>query len=466
MNTLLSQLPRKEPMAQKGIALLIFSGWAITVSYFPSGILYFYFGSAVYLRDLALFAHLLASILWLYRIGDLRWVLRQSAVLLLLPIFLIPAIADPEYRFEALRTVKWTLFWLDWIFIGHFAFQLRRWDKWILIFIAGTAAELLLEWAVGFHEWRAGHFLFSTPTTWDEKTVFGVQAVKEETLGGAIRVRGFQRDVFSFANLMAMSSVIGLSFASISAAAWQKAAGFAWAAFFAIMLVVSGGRSALFGIFASTILAGVYAVQPHFARRWAKVYVLVWVLIAVTISFSGVGDLTDTISGAFLGKSHIGDSYSAYMRDENWRNMLDAFENYPVILMIGGPFSSLMESRVAPMFHWADNQFLWDTYHLGLAGSLAIGFYFFRVIRMGRAARRPIAMDVLYICLLLVMGEGIARESLTFMGCMPLFIVCGYVSAAAAASSVEAGEEEEPHSRSHSRRKRRRIVEASSRLRT
>lgn len=456
MNALFSKIQRDEPLAQQGISLLIYTGWAITLLYFPSGFFMFYLGSAVYLRDLALGAHLIATLIWLYRIGDLRPVLRQSAILLLVPLLLIPAVADPEYRFEALRTVKWTFSWLDWILLGHLAFRNRNWNQWLGIFIGLTLAELFLEWTVGAFEWHVGHYLFSTASTWNEHTLFGVQTVKEMKLHGDIRVRGLQRDVFSFANLMAMSAVIGLAWASITREIWQRVAAFVWAGVFAIMLVVSGGRSALFGIFASAVISAVYVLDQRLARRWAKAYVLAWVGIALIISFAGVGQLTDEISGVFFSKSRVGDSRSAYMRDDNWTNILAAFEQDPIILVIGGPIASEIDSGIAPMFHWADNQFLWDAYHLGIAGALAIAFYFFRVLWMGRNNDDFAGMDVIVICLLFVIGEGIARESLTFMGCMPLFLACGYVSADSAAERYD---DESPKPR---RRRRRKVLRSSS----
>jgi len=453
MNTLLTSIPREGPLAQRGISLLIYSGWALTLLYFPSGVLLFYFGNAVYVRELLLAAHLIACLLWLHRTGDLRWVTRQSAILLLVPLFLLPAVADPDYRFEALRTVKWTFFWLDWIFIGYFAFQKRRWDQWLGIFIGLTAMELLLEALVGAYEWQAGRYVFSTPTTWNERTIFGVQNVKELTLMGKIRVRGLQRDVFSFANLMAMSSVLGLAVASLVRPFRQRVAGFVWAVFFAVMLVVSGGRSALLGIFATAVLAVAYTVDYRFTHKWSKLYLLAWVGIAVLISFTGVGTITDAVSGTFFGKSHIGDASSAYMRDDNWDNLQTALEQEPIILVTGAPIGALIDSRIAPMFHWADNQILWDIYHLGLAGALAIAFYFFRVMWVGRAIPQFRAMDVLILCLLFVLGEGVARESLTFMGCMPLFVACGYSTAASAASIATAPRSEPTKPRSGRRRR-------------
>ena len=163
MNKLFSPLDRDDPAAQNGMLALLYSGWALTLLYFPSGVLLFYLGSLVYIRDLLLAVHLTAALIWLARIGDLRWVLRQSAILALVPLFLLPAAADPDYRFEALRTVKWDLFWLDWILLGHFAYQIRRWNAWLGVLIALTILELVMEAAVGAYEWQAGHYIFPLP---------------------------------------------------------------------------------------------------------------------------------------------------------------------------------------------------------------------------------------------------------------------------------------------------------------
>ncbi len=67
-------------------------------------------------------------------------------------------------------------------------------------------------------------------------------------------------------------------------------------------------------------------------------------------------------------------------------------------------------------------------------------------------------MDVIVICLLFVIGEGIVRESLTFMGCLPLFLACGYVSAAISAPPSDPIDDP-PCSR---RRRRRKVLRSSS----
>ena len=52
------------------------------------------------------------------------------------------------------------------------------------------------------------------------------------------------------------------------------------------MLVCSGGRSALFGVFAAILLAMAYASNLDLTHRWSKIYVLFWLGAAVVISLS------------------------------------------------------------------------------------------------------------------------------------------------------------------------------------
>ena len=118
------------------------------------------------------------------------------------------------------------------------------------------------------------------------------------------------------------------------------------------------------------------------------------------------------------------------MRDDYWKTMMFNFNQQPLILLIGGPFASLLDARVDPMFHWADNQLLWNTYHLGLAGAGAFVFYFYMVLRPeARDDHDRKVRQVLVLFLVFVIGEGIARESLTMVGCLPVFVLSGYEGA-------------------------------------
>jgi hypothetical protein len=98
---------------------------------------------------------------------------------------------------------------------------------------------------------------------------------------------------------------------------------------------------------------------------------------------------------------------------------------------VGAPAVSFLETNIDPIFHWADNEYVWLLYHASLAGLLAPIFYFNNMLRLPPDERNPWVRDALVLFLLYVMGEAIARESMTFLGCLPLFLACGWQGAAA-----------------------------------
>ncbi len=413
---------------EKSLRFLIIFGWITALLYFPSGLLHGALGPVVYLRDIMLGFHLMASTVWLSERSQIKWVAMHSWIILVTPILLIPAVLDGTYTMEALRTCKWSLCWLDWILLGHMLYLNKTWGEWFRILLVISAALMTAECAAGALEWHRGSYLI--PTAWNETTAFGVRRASDQILDGKIRIHGLQRDVFSFANIMGMNAVAGMAVFVVSTKLWQRLLAVAWTAGFGWMMVVSGGRSALFGAFAAAAYAVFCLIFPNISKKYARSYVLAWVFIAVAMSFIGVGKFTDFVGGQFMGGTHIGDAESAYERDAFWVQMLGDFAKQPLILVSGGPFGSLIDNRIATMFHWADNQLLWNTYHLGVAGSLAILFFFYKVLEPEPGESDQRARRALILFLVFVLGEGIARESMTFIGCLPLFLFCGYDSAA------------------------------------
>jgi len=142
------------------------------------------------------------------------------------------------------------------------------------------------------------------------------------------------------------------------------------------------------------------------------------------VSFFGVGELTDRLSETFFKHHRAGNTMSAHMRDHAWEGLTGAILEQPVILMSGAPMASLVDARIAPFYHWADNEYLWLLYHTGLPGTLAVFLFFRRAA--GRDSGREGADIIFTLYLFFIMGEGIARESLSFLGCLPLFVAIGY----------------------------------------
>jgi hypothetical protein len=406
---------------------LIVLGWIVGLLYFPSGLLHGVAGAVVYVRDLLMGFHLLASLFWLSRQGHLKWVAQHSWVFLITPVLLIPGVMDHNYTLEALRTCKWSICWLDWIVLGYLLRMNQHWGQWFKLLGAVTLLMMCTELVAGAIEWQTGSYLF--PTSWNEKTALGVSRGNDQLLEGKMRIHGLQRDVFSFANVMGMNAVAGMACLALFRNSAVQLGGALWACAFGFMMVVSGGRSALFGAFAAAVYTGWLLLAPVSAGKNGRRYVLAWVLIAIALSLVGVGKFTDFVGEQFLGGAHIGDSDSAYMRDNYWVKMRAAFVGQPLILVLGGPFVSLLDSKTDVMFHWADNQLLWNLYHTGIIGSVAVIFFFYKVLENEPRESERLTRQALILFLLFVVGEGIARESLTFIGCLPLFVLCGYDSA-------------------------------------
>jgi hypothetical protein len=403
---------------------LIVLGWIVGLLYFPSGLLHGVMGVVVYLRDLLLAVHLLASLYWLGKKGHLKWVAQHSWVFLITPALLIPAVMDHNYTMEALRTCKWSFCWLDWIVLGHLLRMNTHWGQWLKLLAVVTVLMMCTELVAGVIEWQTGSYLF--PTTWGETTAFGVMRGNDQVLEGKMRIHGLQRDVFSFANVMGMNAVAGMACLTVFRNSALGLGGILWACAFGFMMVVSGGRSALFGAFAAGVYAAWLLLAPVSAAKNARRYALAWLLIAVALSLIGVGKFTDFVGDQFLGGSYVGDSDSAYMRDSYWVKMRQDFIAQPLILVIGGPFVSLLDSKTDVMFHWADNQLLWNLYHTGIIGSVAVIFFFYQILEHEPRESERLTRNVLILFLVFVAGEGIARESMTFIGCLPLFVLCGY----------------------------------------
>jgi hypothetical protein len=402
---------------------LFYCGWAITLLYFPSGLLHFVLGAGVYGRDLLLGIHFCAGLYWLLKTRKLAAFARRSWLLLVPAVFVLPAVFYRLTAVEALTFSKWTVFWLDWIIMGGLApLVLKEINRTFVIFAALTALLLAADLAAGSYERIANHYLLDTR---GEKSDFGVEEGKELTLQSHLRAKGLQRDVFSYSNLMAMSCVAGLlafiSFEEITPRFFSMA----WIACFGVGMFLSGGRSAFFGVAAAGLATIGYLTIPEMVRRYDRRLVLGWFLFALIISVVGVGELTEAIGSSLMRGSHIGNSASAYARDANWTGIMDAIERDPVVLVSGGPIASLADAKVDPIYHWADNEYLWLVYHSSIVGLVAMFLYFLYVLGLRPVGGRTWVHDGLILFLLFVMGEAIARESLTFIGCMPMFLACG-----------------------------------------
>jgi hypothetical protein len=410
---------------------LLWSAGVITLLYFPNALLHAWLGPAIYGRDVLLGLHLALALLWLSRTGRLASFFRQSWVLLLPAIFVLPALVGADSRIEGLAFLKWSAMWMDWLIMGRLLAGRGILFAAFTPLAVAAAGLLVIDFFAGAYELRTNEYLFAQR---GQTSAMGVRLNRALKLEKRLRVKGLQRDVFSYANLMAMSMVAGFAVcAAAKEPAWRTGS-LVWSGFFGAMLFYSGGRSAFLGVLASAFfLAGLLGARS-LARNYQRWIVLGWLGLVLALSFLGVGRLTEWVGSNVMAGSHIGNSRSAYSRDENWSDIMEAIEKVPIVLFSGAPAASLLDTKIAPIFHWADNQYLWLLYHSGLAGFLGVVFFFFRVLQSNTSATRAWASDALILFLLFVIGEGLARESMTFIGCLPLFLATGYCTTSESAS--------------------------------
>lgn len=257
---------------------LFYSGWVITLLYLPSGLMHFVFGSAVYFRDGLLFLHVAACLHWLARNRELRAFARRDWMLIVPALFVLPAFADGGSRIEALTFVKWGILWMDWIILGRLASSVPGFTTTVKVLAIITVVLLLADLGSGLYERATHSFVIAGEA--DERTAFGVEVDREHQIGDQLRVKGLQRDVFSFANLMGMGSVLGLLIFINAKRPALRLPALVWSIAFAAMLIASGGRSAFFGVLACCLLTGSLLVAPDWTRRFYPRIVLGWLLLA------------------------------------------------------------------------------------------------------------------------------------------------------------------------------------------
>ena len=405
-------------------SFLFCAGWAITLLYFPSGLLHEWLGSLVYTRDVLLILHLAGTLIFFGKSGRFRSFIKNSWLLLLVPLFMLPAIFKSDYTIEALTWWKWAAMWLDWILLGRLLASQRSFTgpMW---FLAGLTVFLLAaDAAAGCYELKTNKLLFPMR---GEVSPLGVRLGKDLHLEHHLRLKGLQRDVFSFANLMGLGCVLALCiFIGFKNALWRFPA-LVISGMFAVVLFLSGGRSAMIGIFGAGLLAGVFMLDHKRVRRYTPQIAAVWLCFAFAVSLFGIGEITEAVGSSVI-EGYVGNSKSAYARDQNWGNILVAIGHVPIVLFTGGPLGSFIDSKVATIYHWADNNYLWLVYHTSVIGLLGVVAYFRKVLTYRVSSSREWARDCCLLFLIFVMSESIAREALSFIGCMPLFVACGFIT--------------------------------------
>lgn len=431
--------------------LLVYAGLLLWVISLPSGLLHSVLGKAKYALDGLMILHLMVSSVHLIRIRHYKDLLFDSWPLLLSLLLFLPAFWRSGNYFTNMdsgtgRNVfligfKWYFLWFDALIIGY----LMSFEG-VLPGKTGLLTALLFclmaaDALVGIKEIRSGTYFLDTSS--EEETAFGVQAARTTVVESYVRVKGLQRDVFFFSNLMGLGVVCCIIMIFLKKNPFMKGLFFLLLPLFGYPLYASGGRSAFIGISFALSISLFLLIAPHFTKRFSGLFFLGAFAACWGIIYIGIGPLTESVSNLFFRHSYIGDPTSAYDRDYYWSMFFDKMKEVPLIFLVGGPVAALFDSHAWALLAFADNQLIWQLYHNGIWGILLFVYYYYRKLCLVRriGAFEPFIIFSVLLCF--VLGESVARDNFFMPGYIPLMIMCGYL--AGVSGSVSTGDEDFPN---------------------
>lgn len=389
----------------------------------PSGLLHIQFGQRTYLRDVLLFASTgCAALMSIAAVYANRVLLFLVAYCSWVSVVLLAAGGLTLSGFVGTALIlKWFALWMVSAFWGYWTYERLGTRAMIPICII-VLCEIIVEACVGWLEIKTGNYFLTFGAS--EVTRFGVSMAISQEIEGVLRVRGLQRDVFQFANLMGLGSVIALSMAVIYRRRYVACALMgAISVFLFVTLLKSGGRSALFGVAFAVILSGLAAFTP---TRWR------WMALAsgasawgvvVFVTTVGIGPVTSFIVSLFRLSDFYGNVDSSYMRDAAWLSLWQTVAERGSSLLLGAPLTGFWVDKVTI----TDNWLIWNIYHAGMV--IASGFIAFTVWTLTLVPSRTRIGVLLYALFGFLIGEGVARDAFFFFSSVVFFFVAGAAAA-------------------------------------
>ncbi len=402
-------------------------GAALLLLYMPNGLFHIYLGPRIYARDLALLGHLGLSLFFLHRSGHLRALRKPLVAIGILAFIFSILLLDRRSMVDGLKAVKWFLLWTDTLCTGYLIFLQRRFLRSVGLVIAAALAIITVDAAIGLYEVRYNTFVFAVDKS--EETQAGTQVARSQQMEGLVRVQGLQRDVFGFANFMAVGCTACVALFLTQWRWWLRAGAVVGALVFLRMLLLSGGRSALFGVGLAVLLAGLAMLSPPLLLRHARKLLFAAVFVGVVACVFGLGPVLHFALSFFETDSRTFNLASTWDRDAIWAERIGSMAEYPLSFFTGLPFSMWAIKR-RPEVLFADNQLLWFFYHAGVVGLVTMLVFLYRQARPQTLLQYPRAYLLLVLSMALVLGEAVARESMLMFGALPMFILFGFFAGA------------------------------------
>ncbi len=421
-----SAVPPRGVRGRPVYAWLVATGLLIFLCYLPDGLVHLKLGQLAYARDVLVGLHFGIALIFLERKRLLFPFLKKlwpisACALALLPLF----IARTDLK-DFLVHMKWIVLWFDWMLIGFLSWHLRPFGRVMHTLLLCGFLMILADSAIGFRETRTNQFLLAVDRT--EETASGSQLGRSQSLQGTVRAQGLQRSVFAFSNMMGLGILMCAALAVCSKRNGSRILFCIFAGWFVYVAFVSGGRSSLLGIAALlACMAWALYARVGFVRSFPTA-ALMGVLAGTLICLVGLGEVLSFVTVPFYGSSRAFSMVSVWERDAIWAERIQTMNEYPIGWLTGMPsVHTLVQSAAGIDF--ADNTLLYLIYHFGVPITLLFLGAFYNAVTERHRRAYPAAYAVFALSLAFVWGEGIARDTLWYFGCMPLFLSLGYLTA-------------------------------------
>lgn len=403
------------------------------ITLLPSGILHYYLGPFVYLRDALLLVVLCVdfAVFLLFRF----FLCESGMVVLFFSSFILLSIGVASLfsgmDSSVLICFKWVAIWFVFYVFGRvFAFDFissKTVRKW---FVVLAFSYFVMEAFVGIYERHTMAFFIDFSGM--QETVAGVGVSKDQQLAESwfLRVRGFQRNVFVYSNNMLIGSMLSAGLLVLSKRTPLKLMALMFCMLFLYAVYISGGRSGLIGT-AGFYLALLFCimVKPLPVKEpLLLVFLCLICVVVMFLSFFGISGIVEFVSSLFFSNTNIGNVNSTYDRESYWAMLLnDLYESGG---LLWGCVMQMLYHGERVSLTYLDNQYIWFLYHLGVLGVGGYLVFLLSLIRFASSRLHCWEVCLFVGSLSAVVTEGVARESLFFLGTGVMLFFLGRTSSA------------------------------------
>lgn len=379
-----------------------------------------YLGKLYYAKDAGvLVSYFILAALAARRNDKLAMLLAAVATGLIL--LFVPALRTDESASTGLN-IMWIMKWTVAVQLGILTYR-ERLQRALPYVLAGLLAILCVDAIIG--SWEIGTQGYFFEMSESDETAAGVAMVKQEHVGGLIRVLALHRSGTDFGNSMATGIMVCGFLLMVCRKLWIRLTLAPLLALCAFDLFFSTLRSFLVGATASMAALIWHLLMPRALNRFSAHIIAGLIVVCLFFSYFNIIPAVEFVSKHVLNDSDIGNVESSYMRLDTWDNVFRDIKDTPAVAIIGGPLASAL-SLNAPPSNICDNIYLWFFYHTGIFGLIV----FLVCVPLPLLARTDARLRAFYFATTAqLLVTGIFTDSLFFFSALVTFFTLGLMLA-------------------------------------